>query len=268
MRRILLRVLVAGAVVGAACGGTLKVELICASRLREGRVTVQVTLVNTGDTALESIRPCVAHPGQPRLEGSLLDRLEPGERETWALEPGLPPGPPGIHTLVVTARYTDQHGHPFTSLDTVPVYTGDPDPGTRITGKLTCTPLDGRGEATLTLDADAPTEVRVHLAVPDELEGIPLEPTATFALQPGAPQQVAYALRNRWAVPGSSYRVFAVVSEEANGETRSRVVPGFVRVAMPPALPETAWRRAWIVPALLLLAFIASQWLPRRRAPG
>ncbi len=250
-------------VLGLARGDTQRLDIRAASHLRDGRLAVDITLRNTGDVALESVRPAVAWPGHNRMEGALLDALAPGEHEVWRLELPVPDTPPGRHTIIITARYTDRHGHPFTALHTLPVYTGVPDAPTAawLRGTLPPIGLPDTDRMSLTLESGGPEAVsaQVHLVLPDELRSEPA--SFTLTLEPGRQTPCIFTVSNVWGVAQSAYRVFAVVNTVRDGRHDSLVVPGRVTIAPAPELPERRW--LWALPLLCLAVFAAAQfWRP------
>lgn len=257
---------------GLAQASYFKLDLQASTQVRGGRVTAHVTMRNAGDEAMGNVAPSAWLAGQPVVTGSAQPELAVGESLARTLDLGQVPPLPGHYTAVVSVRYTDRYGHPFTTLKTMPVYTADPGALAPLAGRMEATTLDGPQltDVTLNWNAETPVNVRMWLVLPPELTGSPREATIRIPGFGTVTQRVALA--RTWAVDGSQYRVFAIADFVWQGQHRSCVIPGALRVPGRSPPPARFMQALWAIPAAFLLAFalwpLGLRHVRARRAAG
>jgi len=233
------------------------------ARFANGRITATVRITNRGNEAAGNVWT-EAMLGDTVVESSHLPALAPDETHAWEIDMGTAPALPGVHALVFRAHYLDSHGHPFSALHTIPLFTADVTPDSGITAELTSLELDRTGTLELTVSsrhAD-PVDVECRLMLPDEITC----PRAVYraTVSPSREATHRYTLHNVAALPGSRSRVFAVIRYRHASRGHAAIAAATVRVRRYPWLSRRA-RNVWIgVIAILLVAFVAAQFLPRR----
>ena len=227
-------------------------------------VRVALRIANAGDEAAHSIRIAAEAQGAV-AQTARMASLGVGESTNATLE--LPcPAAPGTYTAVVRTRYTDPNGRRFSAVAPAPFAVDVRElVDSPANGLFTNAVLHDRGTLDLDLAADAgrPATVRVTLALPDELacDGA----TNTLTLAAGEERRLRFPVRNVAGLPGSRYRVLAVLDSEDAGGHRSAAVEGDVLIA-PPWYERLPWRPAGLgAAALLFAAFVALQF---RRPAG
>lgn len=249
---------------GVAQASYFTLDLQASTQVRGGRVTARVSMRNAGDEPMGNLTPSAWLAGHPAVAGSPHPELPVGETLTRTLDLGEVPPLPGHYTAVVSARYTDRYGHPFTTLKTIPVYTADPGALTPLSGRMAPITLDGPQQADVSLNwsAEFPASVHLWMVVPPELSCSPAEATIRIPGYGAATQRVEVA--RTWAVEGSQYRIFAIADFVWRGQHRSCVIPGALRVPGRSPLPADELRRLWAIPVAFLLAFALWPWCRRR----
>ena len=90
-------------------------------------------------------------------------------------------------------------------------------------------------------------------------------PDATLAIPAGATVAHRFTVRKAWAVPGSQYRIYAVVDYTHAGQHGSLVVPGGVSLAAVRRLSASTIHRLWWIPIGCLVMFAVRQVTAMRR---
>ncbi|MCE9613010.1 MAG: hypothetical protein K8T26_01955 [Lentisphaerae bacterium] len=236
-----------------------RLEVHPGSRILAGRVAVRATLTNRGDEVMRTLQTSVWFNGT-WYKGPLYPELGVGGSQKDDIDAGPLPHQHGTYTAVISARYTDRNGHPFTTIETIPVHSDEPVEHHPFEASLA--PITMRDSGTLVFTATSVTNVAltatIHLVLPEEVQGLPT-PDCTLEIPPGGTVEQSFPLRNAWAVAGSQYRIFAIVDYSRNGIHGSRVVPGGVTLRAPRLLTATDIRWLWILPAALLGLFGLSQ---------
>ena len=263
-RRTWFFLLVLGLTASRAPAGHLALDVQPSTTLRDGQVTVSALIRNIGTETAMSVRADVLRP----MRGSAGDEREflaPGEACRTSIAIGTPPPVPGTHTVVMGVQYTDIYGHPYSCLAAVPLVT-DFEPG-RGSPTLTVTTTRAKPDETgLTVNVAASDHADVHgtlaLCLPAEWS-TPKE-SVEVHIPAGTSQDVTFSVKNRSALPGSTYLAIVLLDHESAGRHDS--LRADVRLQVPmrhgplPFPSETI-----IVAIVLLLAAFAIRQFPRNR---
>ncbi len=259
-----------------------QLALTPSSRVIAGRVTVRVAFANHGDEAMQNLRPSIWFDGAWHEGPLVAESLGPGESGNYPLDLGPTPALPGAYTAVAAMRYSDRNGHPFTTLQTIPVYTAEPPESAPLTatlappaprwpvrsarGQTAKLTLRRRGTLTLILESKSadPLQAACTLILPEELAGIQTDPMS-LEIPPQGAAHHAFQIQNAWAVPGSNYRVFAIVDYVLDGQHASLIVPGNIELATRRQLSERTVQRLWLIPGTLGLLYLALQFFWKKR---
>lgn len=261
----------------AACAASFAITLLTAradyfelgvtpaSRVFAGRVSVRMAFTNRGDETMRNVRPRVWFNDTWHTQPAYTE-LAPDASRTTEIDVGPAPALPGTYTAVVAMHYADRNGHPFTTVTTIPVYTGEPPDPEPLHASLPVVELRRRGSILLNLrsHADVPLQASCRLMLPDELGGFTAEPVS-LELPPQGQTQHTFPLVSAWAVPGSYYRVFAIVDYVHAGMHISKVAMGGIRISSPRTLSARNARLLWFLPGGLCAWYVALQVRALRR---
>jgi len=207
--------------------GRIVIESQATSALRDGLLSVAVTLSNSGNATAYDLEATARLSGQEG-QAPKVTRLKPDTTQGVVLTLEAPTLRPGEQTLLIETHYRDRHGFPFSVLATAPVVTAIPPrgpPPPELT--LSDVQLDQHATVTLSLHnpAAVPRAVKATLFTP---HGMRVDgPTEhDQLLPPHGHSHMEWPLRRTSATPGGTYRLFAQVDYEESGLNRSRVVEG------------------------------------------
>jgi hypothetical protein len=225
---------------------------------RDGTVKMSAKVTNQGDESAHSLW-IEAGVDNFSARSETNAELEVDESFRTKLDLGPLKGLPGTYTAIIRTHYSDADGHPFSAVSFIPTVTGEPEMGDDPIGaKLSSGRLARRCTAKLSLSSAAsmPVTATVSLLLPSEIDC--RSPKQTVDLSPSDSKQLSFRLKNKQAIDGSSYPVFAVINYDLDGKHYSTVAYAVVSIE-PDKLSERLRKFRWIPIAILLLAFLFCQ---------
>jgi hypothetical protein len=266
-RLVLASLLAASPFVGApaAFASFIAMETTAETQLDGERLRVRVTSTNRGDEPAFQVKLEALLPGDSK-SSPILERVEVGASAEHTFEWPAPVGEYRQRVIPIVTHYTDANYYAFSAVARSVVTFGDP-PVTAFTGRIDNVEADPKANLQLHLrsvDGSAHA-LDVRMAMPAELG---VEPASSSVQLPASGEVVAdFALENYSGLPGSSYTVWAIVSEATPGGVVEREVAGSVRIVEPvPAETPRVWIAALL--AGLALVFVAWQLGVFRRLRG
>lgn len=242
----------------SATGGRITLDLDSSWRMEAGILRLDCRVTNRGDEPAQVVH-MDATLGETVRSSATLEVLEVNASTTLSAIFTPPPESPGRHTAILRLRYEDTRGFPFNALDVIPVHTAFPEPQRWSDGRLGKLSLRDRGSMTLELRTtdDRPLAGHFRLFLPDELTSTPL--SREIALTPGVNWQTTLPVINRWAQPGSRYRVYGVFDYLRDGMHRSDVLSTEITILPDRALSPVMRRLGFAIAGVFLLAFAGLQ---------
>jgi hypothetical protein len=221
--------------------------------VRDDKLTVVVTVINTGDEPAYHVAVHVeaGKETKSRDEQPVLQINKPGQSPCEFDISGLKPG---IHPIIVRLDFTDANQYPFSSIS-VTHFTHKTNRHPQIFGKIDPVKLKREGKlhvAVKNLD-DKPKNIRLRLILPRELSCTNAD--QQVALKPLEEKPFIFDLSNFSALPGAKHAVFALMEYEDEGSHLSLSIPGTVEIIEKRKLSKT--ESLWIlsIPLALLLGF-------------
>ncbi len=216
------------AIVPVAEARYITIESQVNARIEDDTARILLTIANKGDEAAHKVKARVEVGGK-EAAGLSRDVLEPNDRYAEELRVPVAYSKPGTYPVIVAVDYADANQYPFTAISINDVTYGESLSG-RVIGEVF--PASLRSSATLNVNVtnlgQATENLRVRLVTPTEI------PTATplkeLALKPSKEESVKFKIKNASALPGSQYRVFAIVSYEHDLHHFTNVVGGTITV--------------------------------------
>ena len=126
---------------GVAHAGFFQLDVRPASEMLGGHISVHAVLTNRGDEPMRDVCPSVWFDGAWH-QGPRYPVLDVGQALRADVDVGDAPALAGVYTAVVSVRYLDANGHPFTTLATIPVHTAVPPDVEPLRATLSDLPLD------------------------------------------------------------------------------------------------------------------------------
>jgi len=252
---------------------------------REGRIGVNVNIVNKGDEPAMSVWTEAAI-GDSSSRSDMKESLEVNEAFRALLDLGNAPCPPGVYTVAMKIHYTDGSGHPFTAIRSIPLVTEEPDLLEEpVTGRLSFEKMRKRGEVVMRLsydpesavarqteqgelldhsfrESDKAMDAKVTLVLPEELECFVT--VLNVSISPREEKIISFKVRNLSALPGSTYSVFAVVDYLFAGQHRSLPVLGCIKIE-PAGDLFSNYKIAWLTVIIVLLVLFILLQFPHLR---
>jgi hypothetical protein len=268
----MVRRTVAGGVVGAcllvglgtgpARAGSITINMTTRAELSEKELAINLTVGNSGDEAAGSVVPSLRLRDR-EVRGAREDSLPPGGRiERTLVVPADDLGE-GRWAFRVAVSYTDQNQYPFQALHVSVVTRGNPLPSKVAVTQVDVTPLENSAAMTMRVKNLAGVEraATVTVFTPEDIEvdGGPAE----VKLDPWAEENVHVDIKNRTALTGSRYPVFASVEYDEPGTHHTVIAQGVVSVSSPRAFLPRAL--LWVVGGLLVAWVALLLWRGRAR---
>ena len=233
----------------------------------EDWIGVKVTVTNKGDEDALVVSPHLKL-GQEEIMLSYVPRLGPHTAHHWVHRfelrtLGFKAG--GSYPLFLKTHYHDVNFYPFSMPEILLLHyrvkpSDPPLKGTFDVGKVN---HRGKAEVMLTNPTQSDLSGTLDLFLPSEL--ISLTPKTEFQLPKGKNIRIPFHLENAWALPGSSYRVYAVAQLVQSNIQYTLVIPKIIEVAGYRSTGDTSLRIAGALIFLILL-FAATLYFEVRKA--
>jgi hypothetical protein len=260
---VLLAVL-AGAV--PAVAGSISIGLTPVPILQDGKLTVALTVGNSGDEAARAVSP-VLRLRDREARGATHDALAP--RQTLEETLSLPAADLGSGTWPyrLAVDYTDANSYPFQALHVATVTSGNVPPAKIAVQEISAARFSASTTLHMRVKNLSPNQrtMTVAVYVPEGLEvdgGLP-----AFELGPWEQRDLSTRVINRTVLAGSRYPVF-VTAEYDDGSLHQAVV-GFGLVEIIPAGSFFSEQRNLLsIAAVVLVAgwLVILGWRARRKA--
>lgn len=244
-----------GVIAQAAAAGFIRLETVVLASVAPAQTALSVVYRNTGDSPARRVEVQGRLAGQSQLAPPA--GLPAGETADSELDFQTASIPPGHHVAEIRIRYCDQNGYPYSSVTVRELDIGAPAARLPVAIRVEPVVMREKGRLAVTLQLEkqsAPISVRLRVLAPDDVSGEPAD--RLIELFPGRPVRVETELTNRKASGGSTYPVFAIVSQVSGGSVNEKAAVGVISVE---ALrgdfpwPEAAFPAAVLLAALFLL---------------
>jgi len=199
----------------------------------EGWTEIGLTLWNTSNQPILQAEPILELAGAS-ARPEVVDTIPVGSRASWTYrfaDEELELSRPGVHPLSVTIQYHDWAMFPYSVVDLSQVEIGQSQERPELEAQLSAL---GSSELLLQLrntGAEA-IPLQVRLVLPVEIQ--PRDGRSDLRLEAGETRELAFEIDNQRAVPGSIYRVFAVIEYLREDVNRSVIASTDLSVTAPP----------------------------------
>lgn len=210
--------------------GSITLETTLTPTVGDTLVTVTVAVRNTGTDTANNVKPKL-RLGDEERTGDLVRELAPQKRREWTFE--FPrPAHPGRLPVLSTVAYNDGGFRSFSAISAALADVGEPVPP-RLHGSMESVELSGAAKAkvSITNDADVAREVRLALALPEELGG--WRDLGIQRQEPGQTRELRVAIENSGALAGSRYAVWAVARTVDGDRETVQLLPAMATVTTP-----------------------------------
>ena len=257
MRRHILQAACAVLVFGHALpAGAKNISISMTPRpaLRDGVLTVQLTVRNLGDEAAQSVVPTL-YFGAEHARGKGTPALPPqGTFEETLTLPAADVGS-GRWPYRVTIDYTDAHQYPFQALHVLLITVGSP-PSPKLAvsvPKIASIATSGLVQIRLKNLAPVPRAAAVRVLVPEGLEM--KKPTADVQLAGSEEQTIALPVINGTALAGSGLPVFVTAQYDDEGTHHAVVSQGLVEIVSTQSVLERRRYEFYGAAAVLMIVW-------------
>lgn len=189
--------------------GYIRLDVKPNAQFIEQFIAISAPITNNGDEPAYQVQVSVEGEGRT-VSLPAIEHIGINEQKTIAAT--LPVGPltSGSYSVIIRTRYIDSNGYPFSTVTVAPAskWTNVISPVVAVlevrelllsTHLLVRTTNMGRRAS----------DIRLRIAAPEDLIIDP--PEVRFRLQGGQEEQVSFVVRNGFALPGSSYAVYAIL---------------------------------------------------------
>src|SRR5262249_20491147 len=213
-----------------ACAGSITLETTLTPQVAETVVKVTVAVRNTGTDTANNVKPRL-RLGDEERTGDLVRELDPQKRREWSFEFARPTHP-GRFPVLSTVAYNDGGFRSFSAISAATADVGEPVPA-RLHGTMESVELSGsaRSKVSITNDADVARDVRIALALPEELGG--WRDLGAQRQEPGQSRELRVAIENGGALAGSRYAVWAVARTTDGERETVQLFPAMATVTTP-----------------------------------
>jgi len=219
---------------------------------------IEQTITNRGDDTAHNIVPRWI-VREDRGEGDPWPALKPGQTHTWRASLRSHPPAPAAYTLLTKIAYQDANQYPFEVIAVTPF-----DAGVRrrprAAGHFSMPVFDSQQPKPATLEVRLPRgrsarNVEIEVFLPNGLT--PNSVKRTVRLSDAREAKLSFDVRNRSLLPGTTLRVFALLTSLDEQPQQTDSISGRVIVRKPkPALSRNGFTAAVTVALTLLAAFL------------
>lgn len=184
---------------------TISLQITARTSYHDGRVKVELSLVNQGDEAAKNLGAVALGQGAGARSG-LVAKLPPGQGAGLKLSWPLAGLAPGRHPVALRVDYEDAKGYPLSAMAWGYFWVRQ-DLACSLTASAPAVELEQNGQAVLALEnpINLPVPVRVSVYASRELQAQPLPPELIVLAKGSA--QVELKLKNLSGRAGSVYQV-------------------------------------------------------------
>jgi len=235
-----------------ALGGSISITTELTITPRSGVLAVSLKVRNSGDEAAQTV-VAGARFGGHEVRAPAHPKLSPGETSKVALDIPWTPATPGQWPLTTTVDYTDLNGYTFQAVQLALVSTDAASPALLAVLKVDADRVarDGRVNVRFKSLSELARHVHIQFIVP---RGLEVDPVRMLEIGPWADAEASATVFNRAALPGSRYPVFVTLEYDDDSGHHAALGNGLVEIV---SAPETSVSYAWIVAAVLTIAWVA-----------
>lgn len=219
---------------GAAHAGTITMDVKCI--FTGSNVIMQV--LNKGDEAAQNVFGRIDFNGHV-FESPTIQSLAPQEPRSTPMVLPLE-GLRGTYAAVVTVRFEDLNGHPFSTVSVLPIPTVDAKPAD-VQGALDMPTTRKNADLTLRLRSDVATPLTVRYRLVAPRERMAEQPAGETVVPARGTVAVVIPVENVTATPDRYDGVHAVIEYDADGRHFATVASANVLVT--PGGPGCSRRR-------------------------
>jgi hypothetical protein len=215
-----------------AAARNISITMSPTAELRDGKLTVRLTVGNVGDETAQTVVPAL-YFGDAEVRGKGVQSLAPQTTHEEALT--LPVGELGTGRWPyrVTVDYTDANQYPFQALHVLAVQVGSPAPARVMVPKIAGGPVSSSGTLEVHVKnlTDASRTAAMKVLVPAGIEA-PKE-VSEVTLAAWEEKKLSVPLVNRSALAGSRLPVFVTVQYDDAGTHHAVVAQNVIEVVAP-----------------------------------
>lgn len=206
--------------------GFIAIETTTTASATGKTAVIKVSVTNKGDEAAHNVGISAAFASE-HFKGTTRDTLPPGEPYSEEFHSTSGFAEQGRYPVIVSVSYTDANLYPFSSLSVSYLNYGDPvectatgaipELGIADTGGLNVAVKNiGRDTKNISYELEAPMELAIAV------------PKGEITVGPQSEKTLETRINNLSALPGSKYRVFAVLQYQDGKGHCSTIIPGDV----------------------------------------
>lgn len=213
-----------------ARAGTIRISMSPTTEVKDGKLTVVLTVTNGGDEAAQSVLPTLSFR-DAQVRGTSHDSLAPTQSIQERLAVPVGQLGTGRWPFRLTVDYTDANQYPFQALQVLAFRLGEAPPAKVSVPEIKAGAISDSGTLEVRIKnlAGTPRTAKVGVLVPEGLE-VTRAP-ADVSLAAWAESPITVPLVNRTALPGSSYPVFATVEYDDGDVHQTLVAQGMVSIS-------------------------------------
>lgn len=249
-----------------ASAKSISISMTPVAEVREGQLTVRLTVSNLGDDVAQSVTPTL-RCGEREARAAGAQTL--GPQQSFEETLGVPASDlgPGRWPCRVTVDYTDANHYPFQALHVMLVTVGNPPPAKVLVSEMTGARVSSQGTLEIKLKnlAGETRTAALHLVVPQGLEVVGSPQAITLDGWEG--KSIALSLINRTALAGSRLPAFAMLEYDDAGGHQAVVAHAPIEV-VPAQSVFSEHRGALALAAVALVVGWAGLVLARRARRG
>jgi hypothetical protein len=236
-----------------ARAGTISITTELTTTQRSGALALSLKVRNSGDEAAQAVVAGVRF-GSHKVRAPARPTLSPGQSMEAALDIPWTPATPGQWPLTTTVDYTDGNGYAYQAVQVALVSTAAASPALLAVLNVDAGQVarDGHVKVRFKSLSELERHVRAEFVVP---RGLEVDASVRLLeIEPWADAEARATIVNRAALPGSRYPVFVTLEYDDDSGHHAALGNGLVEIV---SAPETSVSYAWIVAAVLTIAWVA-----------
>lgn len=226
-----------------------------------------VKAINHGDEDARDVQVEAEVLGEV-LKGQKVFSLAPKELHSSEFNFPLVIQVPGKYPVVVTVRFSDANGHPFSSI-TCSDFSWKEDTSSGLFGVIRNVRILNKSVLRLALSNmdEKKHDIKVRIVSPREFTVRPLD--KRFLIEGRQRVALGFTLENFAALPGSRSPIFATCEYEEGGRHHLVILSGMIDVVTEPLLGKLGEPPLFVFSIVAVVAFIVLQFkrLLRRNSP-
>jgi hypothetical protein len=248
-------VLVAALVPAVATAGSISISIMPLVELRDGALSANVQVKNSGDEAAQAVTPVLRFRDK-EARAQARDQLPPNQAMRADLSIPAADLGTGRWPYRVAVDYADANQYPFQALHVGQVSVGSPPPAKVAFAAVTADPLAGSGTLRVRVKnlAGTPHDVALGVVVPEGVEVT--DAGKSVALAAWEEKSVSVGLVNRTALAGSRYPIFVTAEYDDGDVHQAAIGQGMLEVTNARTFFQSQRELLWIGAALLVAAWI------------